>query len=211
MKPFETLTSRAIYLPIDNVDTDQIFPGRHLVVTTKAGLGQYLFADWRFEESGAERPEFALNRPEAAGRSILFAGRNFGSGSSREHAPWALTDFGFRVVIALGFADIFRNNALKNGLLLVDLPESRWQEVDAALRRDPDLELTVDLVDRALLLPGHEAIPFPIDEFSRECLLEGLDQVEYILSRSAAIDDFERRHPPVVNSTPLMNQEGRDT
>jgi 3-isopropylmalate/(R)-2-methylmalate dehydratase small subunit len=211
MKPFETLTSRAIYLPVDNVDTDQIFPGRYLVVTTRDGLGQYLFADWRFDESGAERPEFALNRPEAEGRSILFAGRNFGSGSSREHAPWALTDFGFRVVIAPGFADIFRNNALKNGLLLVDLPEPRWQEVNHALRHDADVELTVDLHRRTLGLPGHPEIPFPIDDFSRECLVHGLDQVDYILSRSAAIDDFERRNPPVVNSTPLMQQEGRET
>ena len=189
MEPFTALTSRTVVLPAANIDTDQIIPARFLTTTTRAGLGAHLFADWRYDASGAPRPDFALNRPESAGCRILVAGRNFGCGSSREHAPWALLDHGFRAVVSTEIADIFRNNSLKNGLLpvIVDEASGDW------LLGHPGAELTVDLAAGTLTLPTETKVAFPIEAFARHCLLNGVDELGYLLSRSREIEAFERR------------------
>jgi 3-isopropylmalate/(R)-2-methylmalate dehydratase small subunit len=178
-------------MPQSDIDTDQILPARFLTTTTKLGLGKALFADWRYDGTGAPRPDFPLNRPEAVGRAILVAGNNFGCGSSREHAPWALVDFGIRAVISTEIADIFRNNALKNGLLpiIVDTAAHRW------LLDNPGAELTVDLAERIVRMPDGNTVPFPIDGFSRHCLLNGVDELGYLLQQSEAITQFERTRP----------------
>ena len=189
MEPFKQLTSRTVVLPAANIDTDQIIPARFLTTTTRAGLGAHLFADWRYDERGAPRPDFVLNRPESAGCGILVAGRNFGCGSSREHAPWALLDHGFRAVVSVEIADIFRNNSLKNGLLplIVDEATSGW------LLAHPGAELTVDLAAGTLTLPTGREVSFPIEAFARHCLLNGVDELGYLLSRSGEIGAYERR------------------
>jgi 3-isopropylmalate/(R)-2-methylmalate dehydratase small subunit len=188
MEPFTTLKSRTVVMPASDIDTDQIIPARFLTTTTRAGLGSHLFADWRYDEAGRPRPEFVLNRPESAGCRILVAGRNFGCGSSREHAPWALIDHGFRAVVSTEFADIFRGNSLKNGLLpvIVDASTSDW------LLAHPGAELTLDLAAGTLALPDGSTVSFPIEAFSRHCLLNGVDELGYLLARSAEIDAFER-------------------
>jgi len=189
MKPFTTLTSRTVVLPATNIDTDQIIPARFLTTTTRAGLGRHLFADWRYDPAGAARPEFVLNRPESQGCHILVAGRNFGCGSSREHAPWALLDYGFRAVVSSEIADIFRNNSLKNGLLplIVDAATSEW------LLGHPGAELSVDLAAARLVLPDGRGVSFPIEPFAQHCLLEGVDELGYLLARTREIEAFERR------------------
>jgi 3-isopropylmalate/(R)-2-methylmalate dehydratase small subunit len=189
MEPFTTLTSRTVVLPATDIDTDQIIPARFLTTTTRAGLGAHLFEDWRYDESGAPRAGFVLNRPESAGCAILVAGRNFGCGSSREHAPWALLDHGFRAVVSTGIADIFRNNSLKNGLLpvIVDEPTSAW------LLAHPGAEVTVDVASATLALPDGRRVGFPIEAFAQHCLLNGVDELGYLLSRSREIEAFERR------------------
>jgi len=189
MEPFTTLTSRTVVLPAANIDTDQIIPARFLTTTTRAGLGAHLFADWRYDERGAPRPDFVLNRPASAGCQILVAGRNFGCGSSREHAPWALLDHGFRAVVSTEIADIFRTNSLKNGLLpvIVDEPTSRW------LLANPGAELTIDLAAGTVSLPTGVKASFPIEAFARHCLLNGVDELGYLLSRSREIEAYERR------------------
>ena len=189
MEPFTTLSSRTVVLPAANIDTDQIIPARFLTTTTRAGLGAHLFADWRYDERGAPRPELVLNRPESADCRILVAGRNFGCGSSREHAPWALLDHGFRAVVSTGIADIFRNNSLKNGLLpvLVDEATSGW------LLGHPGAQLTVDLAAGILSLPTGARVSFPLEAFARHCLLNGVDELGYLLSRSGEIEAYERR------------------
>jgi 3-isopropylmalate/(R)-2-methylmalate dehydratase small subunit len=191
MQPFTTLTSRTVVLPATNIDTDQIIPARFLTTTTRSGLGANLFADWRYDPSGAPRPDFVLNRPESAGCRILVAGRNFGCGSSREHAPWALIDHGFRAVVSTEIADIFRNNSLKNGLLPVIVDET----VSAWLLAHPGVELTVDLAAGTLALPTGVTASFRIDAFARHCLLNGVDELGYLLSRGKEITDYElQRH-----------------
>jgi 3-isopropylmalate/(R)-2-methylmalate dehydratase small subunit len=189
MQPFTTLTARTLVLPGVNIDTDQIIPARFLTTTTRTGLGAHLFADWRYDPAGRPRPDFVLNRPEAAGCRILVAGRNFGCGSSREHAPWALLDYGFRAVISTGIADIFRNNSLKNGLLpvIVDEPTSAW------LIAHPGIELTLDLTNNTLTLPGGRVASFPLEPFARHCLLNGVDELGYLLGRRPEIEAFESR------------------
>jgi len=189
MEPFTAFTSRTMVLPATNIDTDQIIPARFLTTTTRAGLGAHLFADWRYDSSGAPRPEFVLNRPESAGARILVAGRNFGCGSSREHAPWALLDYGLRAVVSTEIADIFRSNSLKNGLLpvIVDETTSEW------LLGHPGAEITVDLAAGTLTLPTAARVPFPIEAFARHCLLNGVDELGYLLSRSGEIEGYERR------------------
>ncbi|HYG68940.1 MAG TPA: 3-isopropylmalate dehydratase small subunit, partial [Anaeromyxobacteraceae bacterium] len=169
MDPIRTIESRTVVLRRDNVDTDQIIPARFLKVTDKAGLGDALFADWRYDEHGAPRPEFVLNRPEARGCAILVAGDNFGCGSSREHAPWALVDHGFRAVISTRIADIFRSNALKNGLVPVVVDAASHARLLAA----PGAAVVVDLERRTVTLPGGGEVEFPIDPFARYCLLNG--------------------------------------
>jgi 3-isopropylmalate/(R)-2-methylmalate dehydratase small subunit len=189
MEPFSTLTSRTVVLPTANIDTDQIIPARFLTTTSRSGLGRHLFADWRYGADGAAHPEFALNRPEASGCQILVAGRNFGCGSSREHAPWALTDYGLRAVISTQIADIFTSNALKNGLLpvVVDEPTSAW------LIAHPNVSVTLDVAARTLTLPDGATVSFPLEEFARHCLLRGLDELDYLLERLPEIEAFERR------------------
>lgn len=201
MRPFTTLTSKLIPLPNENVDTDQITPARFLKITDKAGLGDKLFADWRYNEDGTPKPDFVLNRPEMQGRQILLAGDNFGCGSSREHAPWALLGWGIRAVISTSFADIFRNNALKNGLLPVVIDAETHRQLLAQVEQDPDTEVTIDLANQTLTLPGGRTVEFPIDSFSKHCLLEGLDQLGYLQKQMPHIEAYEKRHPDRVQTT----------
>ena len=189
MEPLTILTSRTAVLPAANIDTDQIIPARFLTTTTRAGLGARLFADWRYDAQGAARAEFALNQTAAAGCRILVAGRNFGCGSSREHAAWALTDYGFRAVISTEIADIFRTNALKNGLLPVIVEET----VAAWLIAHPGVVVTIDVARSTLALPEGKTVSFPLEPFAQHCLLEGLDELGFLLARAADIDAFERR------------------
>ena len=187
MEPVLRLHSRTVVIPSSNIDTDQIIPARFLTTTTKDGLGAQLFADWRYRADGSPNPDFALNRPAARGAQVLVAGRNFGCGSSREHAPWALLDFGFRAVISTEIADIFRGNALKNGLLpiVVDEATSQW------LLANPGALVDVDLESARLTLPTGASVPFPIEAFARHCLLTGLDELGYLRSRLSDIERYE--------------------
>ena len=187
MEPIRTLRSRTVVLPASDVDTDQIIPARFLTTTTREGLGEHLFADWRYAADGAPRAEFVLNQPQSRGCSILVAGHNFGCGSSREHAPWALTDFGIRAVVSTQIADIFRNNALKNGLLpvIVEPAAHRW------LIEHPGVEVSIDLDSSALTLPTGEAIRFPLEPFARYCLMNGVDELGFLLAREAKIAAYE--------------------
>ena len=189
MEPFTTLTSRTVVLPATNIDTDQIIPARFLTTTTRTGLGKRLLADWRYYERGAPPAEFALNHPSAAGCRILVAGCNFGCGSSREHAPWALIDHGFRAVISTEIADIFRHNALKNGLLPVIVADNTagW------LMAHPGAMLTIDVARRALTLPDGRTVSFPLEAFAQHCLVEGLDELGFLIARAGEIDAYERR------------------
>ena len=187
MASFTTLTSRIVPLPVDNVDTDQIIPARFLKVTDKEGLADCLFADWR------QDPAFVLNRPDSQGAQILLAGDNFGSGSSREHAPWALYAWGFRAVVARSFADIFRNNALKNGLLPVEVEASVHAALFQQRETEPQMTLSIDLPAQQLTLPSGETVSFPIDAFAKHCLVQGLDQLDYLLSFAEEIAAYEAR------------------
>jgi 3-isopropylmalate/(R)-2-methylmalate dehydratase small subunit len=197
MTPFTKFTSRVVPLPIDNIDTDQIIPARFLKVTTKEGLADGLFCDWRYDAEGRPKPDFILNQPRGKAGQVLLAGDNFGCGSSREHAPWALTQFGFRAVISTSFADIFRQNSLKNSLLPIIVPREIHAELFAL---DPEAEVTVDLAERKLLLPGGRPVEFPIDPFSQRCLLDGVDELGYILQREPAISTYEVSHPARINT-----------
>jgi 3-isopropylmalate/(R)-2-methylmalate dehydratase small subunit len=192
MEPLRQIRSRTVVLPATNIDTDQIIPARFLRTTTRAGLGRQLFADWRYGADGAIKPEFALNRPEAAGCAVLVAGRNFGCGSSREHAPWALLDYGFRAVISTEIADIFRSNSLKNGLLPVEVdePSGQW------LLEHPGAEVTIDLDTATLRLPDGKAVAFPIEAFSRYCLLNGVDELGFLMARQREISAYEQGARP---------------
>ncbi|HET8542598.1 MAG TPA: 3-isopropylmalate dehydratase small subunit [Anaeromyxobacter sp.] len=188
MEPIRIIESRTVVLPRENVDTDQIIPGRFLKVTDKKGLGKALFSDWRYDAGGTPRADFVLNRPEAQGCTILVAGDNFGCGSSREHAPWALVDYGFRAVISTRIADIFRNNALKNGLLPIVLEPAAVAMLLAA----PGAKVTVDLGAQTVALPDGSASSFQVDAFSRYCLMNGVDELGFLLSQEEAIARFER-------------------
>jgi 3-isopropylmalate/(R)-2-methylmalate dehydratase small subunit len=188
-------------LPAENVDTDQVVPARYLKVTDKAGLADALFRDWRFEEDGSLRvPRFVLDRPEMAGRRILLVGDNFGAGSSREHAPWALTAWGIRAILSTSFADIFRNNSLKNGLLPIVVETERHRQLFDLVAADPDAELTVDLEAQLVHLPGDEDLPFDVDPFARMMLLAGTDELGYLLGKTAEIDAWEAARPARVDT-----------
>lgn len=195
MSQFTNLSSRVIVLPVNNIDTDQIIPARFLKVTDKAGLGSNLFCDWRYEADGSPKPDFVLNRPESHGAQILLAGDNFGCGSSREHAPWALTAWGIRAVISTSFADIFRNNSLKNGLLPVIVDPDVHAKLMAMLNDRPDQHFMIDLASQTLVLPDEEEVTFPIDGFSKACLLNGVDELGYILSLEDHIRAYETKTP----------------
>lgn len=193
MAQFTTLTSRVIPLPVNNVDTDQIIPARFLKVTDKNGLGQNLFADWRYLPDGTPNPDFVLNQPQSQGAAILIAGDNFGCGSSREHAPWALTAWGIRVVISSSFADIFKNNALKNGLLPITVAPETLEMLFEIQQESPASPWSVDLSTETLSLPTGHQISFSIDPFARACLLQGVDELGYLLSFSDKVQAYEAR------------------
>ena len=190
---FET---RTVVFPVDNIDTDQIIPARFLKTISKDGLGDQLFYDWRYDAAGQPKPDFILNTPAAKSAKILLAGDNFGCGSSREHAPWALTQYGFRAVISTSFADIFRQNSLKNSLLPIVVP----RDVHAELFANPDATVKVDLATQTLTLPGGRAVEFPVDSFAKHCLLEGIDELGFILQQTPAIAAFEAAHPAPINT-----------
>jgi 3-isopropylmalate/(R)-2-methylmalate dehydratase small subunit len=189
MQPVTHLHSRTAVLADENIDTDRIIPARFLTTTTRDALGRLCFHDWRYQADGSDNPAFPLNRPEARGCAILVAGRNFGCGSSREHAPWALLDYGIRAVLCSEIADIFRGNALKNGLLaiVIDEPEHHW------LLRHPGIELAIDVREQYIALPDGGRIPFVLEPFARHCLLHGVDQLGYLLQNETAIAHYEQR------------------
>ena len=200
MKRFTRLESRLVPLPIDNIDTDQIIPARFLKTISKEGLDKQLFFDWRYNADGSPNPAFILNQPRAQGAEILLAGDNFGCGSSREHAPWALTQFGFRAIISTSFADIFKGNAMKNSLLPVVVPREIHGELFAAIAKDPNYKVTVDLAAQNLILPDRRTINFPVDAFAKQCLLEGVDELGYILNQESAISAFESKRAGSINT-----------
>lgn len=200
MEKFTAFTSRVAVLPIDNVDTDQIIPARFLKTISKVGLADQLFYDWRYDADGNPKPEFLLNRSEGKAARILLAGDNFGCGSSREHAPWALTQYGFRAVISTSFADIFKSNSLKNSLIPIVVPREAHQALMKTLDADPTASVTVNLAEQTLTLPGGGNVRFPIDEFSKHCLLEGVDELGYILNQEAAIAAYEAQRPLSIDT-----------
>ena len=190
---FENFESRMVPLPATNVDTDQIIPARFLKTITKDGLGANLFCDWRYDAQGKPKPDFILNQPHVQGARVLLVGDNFGCGSSREHAPWALTQFGFRAVISTSFADIFRGNSLKNGLLPVIVPPDVHAELFGAVEKEPNATVKIDLARQTLTTPAGRQIGFPVDGFSKHCLLEGVDELGYMLQHEAKIAAFEAK------------------
>ena len=192
MAQFTTLTSRMISLPVNDIDTDQIIPARYLKAINKNGMGDNLFADWRYNADGSPKPDFILNKPESAGCQILLAGDNFGCGSSREHAPWALTAYGIRAVISTSFADIFRNNALKNGLIPIVVDEETHKMLFDLAEEAPRAELTVDLASQTVSFPAG-SFTFNIDPFNKSCLLNGVDELGYIMGFEKEIAEFEAR------------------
>jgi len=194
METIKTITSRAVSLPLDDIDTDQIIPARFLKVTDKAGLAANLFADWRYESDGTPKTDFILNKSSAQGAQILFTGNNFGCGSSREHAPWALTGFGFHAVVALSFGDIFRNNSLKNGLLPIQVDSETHQRLKDILDEIPRAEWTIDLEAQTLSTPDGVSVQFAIDPFSKTCLVQGNDELGYLLSFSDQVRAYEKAH-----------------
>jgi 3-isopropylmalate/(R)-2-methylmalate dehydratase small subunit len=196
MTQFIKITSHAASLPINDIDTDQIIPARFMKGTEKTGLGENLFSDWRFLKDGSPDPDFVLNHEEVQGAQILIAGDNFGCGSSREHAPWALMGWGFRAVISSSFADIFRNNALKNGLLPIIVDKDILDDLFDMVEEVPRAKFSIDLAQQKLLLPDGRAVEFPIDAFSKQSLLQGMDQLDYLLSKKDRIDAYEVEHDP---------------
>ena len=193
MNPLKTLTARVVALPNENIDTDQITPARYLKVTDKAGMDGYLFADWRYDAAGKPKPDFVLNQPQTKGAQILLAGDNFGCGSSREHAVWALTAFGFLAVISTSFADIFRSNALKNGLLPIIVDQTTHRDLFDLVQEIPNVELKIDVAAQTLTLPDGRAVKFPLDPFPKNCLLEGVDELGYLLKKNDAIAQYEEK------------------
>jgi 3-isopropylmalate/(R)-2-methylmalate dehydratase small subunit len=189
MKPVTRIHSRTAVLVDENIDTDRIIPARFLTTTERSGLGKYAFQDWRYRQDGSDNPDFPLNKPQARGCSILVAGRNFGCGSSREHAPWALLDYGIQAVLCSEIADIFRGNALKNGLLAIVLDEAehRW------LLSNPGTELSIDVREQAIELPDGGRIQFQLEPFARHCLLNGVDQLGFLLQQAEAITQYEQQ------------------
>src|SRR5579862_4547672 len=195
-----TFRSRLVPLPINNIDTDQIIPARFLKTISKQGLDRQLFYDWRYDAQGQPKPDFILNQPRAQGAHILLAGDNFGCGSSREHAPWALTQFGFKAVISTSFADIFKQNSLKNALLPIVVPADAHRALFALVDQDPEAKVMVDLASQTLALPDGSKVEFPIDPFSKHCLLEGVDELGYILKNETAIAAYEAHRVGSVNT-----------
>jgi 3-isopropylmalate/(R)-2-methylmalate dehydratase small subunit len=200
-EPFRSFASRIVPLRAENVDTDQIVPARYLKVTDKEGLADALFRDYRFEEDGSKKePPFILDRPEMAGRGILLVGDNFGTGSSREHAPWALRSWGIRAILSTSFADIFRSNALKNGVLPIVVDPATHATLFDMVDADPDAELRIDLAEQGILLPDGTTLDFDVDPFSKMMLLAGTDEIGYVLGKEAEISAWEAAHPARVDT-----------
>jgi 3-isopropylmalate/(R)-2-methylmalate dehydratase small subunit len=194
MANFTKLTSRVVPLFVDNVDTDQIIPARFLKVTDKMGLGDQLFCDWRYNADGSPKPEFVLNQAQHRGAQVLLAGDNFGCGSSREHAPWALTAFGFRAVISTSIADIFRSNSMKNGLLPIILTPAEYRQLKEEMQKTPNVEVSIDLEKQQIIFPSGTNATFPIDPFSKFCLLNGVDELEYLRRFTKEVELYEKAH-----------------
>jgi 3-isopropylmalate/(R)-2-methylmalate dehydratase small subunit len=190
MKPLTQIRSRTAVLPFENIDTDRIIPARFLTTTERSGLGKFAFNDWRYSADGSDNPDFPLNRPETKGCAILVAGHNFGCGSSREHAPWALLDFGLQAVISSEIADIFRSNSLKNGLLTIVVPADAHRR----LLEQPGIELSIDVREQFVALPDGSRIGFELEPFAKHCLLNGVDQLGYLLQQNDAITAYEHQH-----------------
>ena len=205
MEPITHLSGRVVALAINDIDTDQIIPARYLKVTDKAGLGAACFSDWRYEADGSPKADFPLNQPQHQGARVLIGGHNFGCGSSREHAPWALIGAGFGAVISTYFADIFRNNALKNGLLPIVVDEATHQQLISLAQEDPNTSVSIDLEAQTITLPDGRAVTFPIDGFSKHCLLNGVDQLGFLLSLDAHTVAYESAHSGRVNTLPNLN------
>jgi 3-isopropylmalate/(R)-2-methylmalate dehydratase small subunit len=200
-QPYTLFTSKVVPLDAENVDTDQIVPARYLKVTAKDGLAEALFRDWRFEEDGSlKSPPFVLDQPEMAGRRILLVGDNFGAGSSREHAPWALTAWGVKAILSTSYADIFRNNSLKNGLLPIVVSSEVHARLRQLLADDPDAELTIDLAEEGVLLPDGSTIDFEIDPFAKRMLVTGTDELGYLLTKEPELAAWEAAHPPRIDT-----------
>ncbi len=200
MKPFTNFESRMVPLPANNVDTDQIIPARFLKTTSKLGLDKQLFNDWRYDAQGNPNPGFILNQPRVQGAQVLLAGDNFGCGSSREHAPWALTQFGFRAVISTSFADIFKQNSLKNSLLPIVVPPEVHASLFASVEKDPRATVKIDLANQTLTTPDGVNVTFPVDAFSKHCLVEGVDELGYILQQENAIAAYEAQRVGSVDT-----------
>jgi 3-isopropylmalate/(R)-2-methylmalate dehydratase small subunit len=201
MEPIIKFSGSIVAIPLNNVDTDQIIPARYLKVTDKQGLGEAAFSDWRYNADGTPKPDFVLNKPEYQNANVLIGGHNFGCGSSREHAPWALIGAGFQAVISTYFADIFRNNSLKNGLLPIVVDEATQQQLVSLAQEDPSTTVSIDLENQTLILPDGRAVNFPIDSFSKHCLLNGIDQLGYLLGLDDDIKGYEHDHTARVHTT----------
>jgi 3-isopropylmalate/(R)-2-methylmalate dehydratase small subunit len=200
VEPITSFSARIVALPVENIDTDQIIPARWLKVTDKSGLADGLFYGWRYTSDGTPNADFVLNRPDVEGAQVLIAGNNFGCGSSREHAPWALVGYGFKAVVSTYFADIFKNNALKNGLLPITVDQETYYQLVSMFEEDPSTSVTVDLANQVLVLPGGQQVEFPIDPFAKHCLLNGVDQMGFLLGENDAINDYEVAHPARVQT-----------
>jgi 3-isopropylmalate/(R)-2-methylmalate dehydratase small subunit len=201
MEPIKEFSSQMVALPINDIDTDQIIPARYLKVTDKSGLGAACFADWRYEADGSPKPDFPLNKPEYREAEVLIGGHNFGCGSSREHAPWALIGAGFKAIVSTYFADIFKNNALKNGLLPVIVDQETHQQLLSLTQEDPSTTVTIDLESQKIILPDGRNVTFPIDPFSRYCLLNGVDQLGFLIGLDPQIVAYEQSHIARVETT----------
>jgi 3-isopropylmalate/(R)-2-methylmalate dehydratase small subunit len=201
MEPIKPFTAKIVAMPIADVDTDQIIPARYLKTTDKAGLGDGLFSDWRYNADGSPKPDFVLNRPDVRGAQVLVAGNNFGCGSSREHAPWALEGYGFKAVISTYFADIFKGNSLKNGLLPIQVDQETYYQLVSLFDEDPTTEVTIDLASQTVTLPGGQKVRFPIDPFAKHCLLNGVDQLGFLQTEEPSIAEYEGTHAARVATT----------
>lgn len=200
MNSFTTFTGKIVSIPTENIDTDQIIPAQFLKVTDKNGLGKNLFFNWRYLPNGSPNPNFVLNQIQAQGAQILVAGDNFGCGSSREHAPWALMAFGFRAIISTSFADIFRNNSLKNGLLPIIVDKDTHRQLQSLAEEDPETRVTINLPNQTITLPDGRTVNFPIDPFSKHCMVNGIDQLGYLREHLSAIEKYEQSHPQRVKT-----------
>jgi 3-isopropylmalate/(R)-2-methylmalate dehydratase small subunit len=204
MQPINKLSGRIAPLPANDVDTDQIIPARFLKTTDKVGLGKQCFFDWRYDAEGKDNPNFVLNKPEYQGASVLIAGNNFGCGSSREHAPWALVGMGWKAVVSTEFADIFLSNALKNGLLPIIVDEETQQQLLSLAQEDPSTQVSIDLENQSLILPDGRKVEFPIDSFSKHCLLNGVDQMGFLLGLDSDIAAYEDNNTKRVNTHAMV-------